>query len=338
MRFYKLTISDNVDSNLKKNSFNGFVWELNANNPIAPRIEFAIQSYQNTQNVCFIKLYNPPLSFVKNAKLLQGKFITLEAGLKQSTFTNKNKIPAPIDFTIFKGKIETMQTAIEGTEIISAFYVSPDMPKTYKKSFNVNPNEKPAEVFKRQFEAYYKHWGYSTIKVEIDKNALSVINDSEQSAQFKPNERESSNYIAYLQKSLNSFGLGTFYNHRTQTLYIIKDDMSDDADLIAYSQVIECQASEFVEQPKWETIAQVSFLMQLNAKYRVGSILRVPSNVVFSGAGVLTSNVNVGLAGDNLAICEAGDYAIIGVEHLGNSREVATSNWATKIIAQRLYK
>lgn len=334
MRFYKLRISNSQDTTLKKGEFSGFEWELNANNPIAPRIEFAIQSYAGLQGVTFIKIYNPPLSFVKNAKMLQGKFITLHAGLDKSPLTNINKIKKSNNSLIFSGIIQTLQTAIEGTECICSLFCSPDTPKTFSSSLNINQNEIIAEAFKKQFEAYYQHFGYSTIKVEIMDSAKNITNNNEQTLLFKPNATESTNYIAYLQKCLNSLDMGTYYNNSTQTLYIVNDKMQT-ANL---GNLIEVESSEFIGQPKWETITQVSFLMHLNPKYRVSSTLRVPSNVVFSGAGVISSNVNVGLGGENLAICESGDYEIIGVEHLGNSREVSAESWCSKVLAQKAIK
>lgn len=334
MRYYKLRISNSQDKTLKKGEFSGFEWELNANNPIAPRIEFAIQSYAGLQGVTFIKIYNPPLSFVKNAKMLQGKFITLHAGLDKSPLTNINKIKKPNNNLIFSGIIQTLQTAIEGTECICSLFCNPDTPKTFESSININQNDNIAQAFKKQFEAYYQHFGYSTIKVEIMDNAKAITNNNEQTLLFKPNATESTNYIAYLQKCLNSLDMGTYYNNSTQTLYIVGDKV-ESANL---GNLIEVEASEFIGQPKWETITQVSFLMQLNPKYRVSSTLRVPSNIVFSGAGVISSNVNVGLGGENLAICEAGDYEIVGVEHLGNSREVSAESWCSKVLAQKVLR
>lgn len=338
VRYYKLTISDSEDSSLKKNAFNSFVWELSASNPIAPRIEFAIQSYANTQGVCFIKLYNPPLSFVKNGALLKDKYIYLEAGLKTSTITKKQGIKSPNDYTIFKGKIFSLQTAYEGTELITSFYCDPQSPRAYEKSFNIESNQKVAEVFKKQFESYYKHYNYTNVKVSIDKGASDIINKNEQSLQFKPDDKEASNYLAFLRKKMRDFELGLTFNNQNQTLYIIKDSMEDSSDIVTPLQTIECEASEFVEQPKWETIEQVTFLMHLNSKYRVDSVLKIPAQVVFNGGGILTNNQNVGLAGQNLAITDAGDFKITGVEHIGNSRDISASNWATKIIAYRVYK
>lgn len=334
MRYYKLRISNSSDLTLSKGDFSGFEWELSASNPIAPRIEFAIQSYAGLQGVTFIKLYNPPLSFVKNAKMLQGKFITLHAGLDKSPITNINKIQKPNNNLIFKGIIQTLQTAIEGTECMCSLFCNPDTPKSYESSFCINQNENIAQAFKAQFEAYYKHFGYSTIKVEIDKNAQSITNNNEQTMLFKPTQSESSNYISYLQKCLNSLDMGTYYNNSTQTLYIVGNKVENGN----FGNIVEAEASEFIGQPKWETITQVSFLMHLNPKYRVSSTLRVPSNVVFSGAGVISSNVNVGLGGENLAICEAGNYEIVGVEHLGNSREVSPESWCSKVLAQKAIK
>lgn len=302
----------------------------------APRLAFNIASYAGTNAITWIKLFNPDIALLKEQSQYKGRGVKLFAGFYDTPLGRKSGIKASANNLIYNGIIEGTQTIFEGSECYVIFFCSSlQRVEGEPFAFTINTGEMiPAKIAQAmQLAIAGADSINNNLKVTYDKTLIKV-HTSTQSAYFETTQSEQNDLLAFFRRVCRCYDLELGYNAQTNSAIII----SADADVLlteASLRIFKPALAEFISQPAWESIATASFNMVLNASYITGGTLYVPASLLLN-ASFLASVAMVSAFTEAPKSILGGRFKIIQVTHVGDSRDLNPSAWATQILASAL--
>ena len=333
MRVYKLQVGDIGNRGSVLNI------ELSGANPCAPKIEFNIQSFDDSGNAkpSFVKVYNVSVNALKSAPSLVGKLIKLEAGISQSMLAKLANVSPVYSKTLLDGIVDGCQASIEGTEVAVSFYVTPTLKQQEGfASVEIKPGAPAAKAFKKSLETFYRKKSINAPKIKILPTAASLVNDSKEAYIKNTDETNKNNALRWIIEEARNFCLQIGYDAQKNTITIspirkmMKGSKLERFINLGALTAKKLKEGDFVAQHSWESLTQARFLLHLNASWAIGDIMQVPNSVVFSSGSIIDSLSNVALQGKSLSVV-GGKFEVVSIEHKGNSRDENAEAWSTEI-------
>ena len=312
MRYYQLIIGTEV-------------YRLDVDNPGGPRITFNINSFEgpNSNRPGVIRIYNVD-SILKRMDHYKDKTLILRAGIKSCPYINRQGVGTSTSDYLFCGKILNSGTIWEEKDTVSVFGIQgTGQLENVETVAQINVSDPVATQLIKILSQYYGKW----FKFIATIGALTVFSNAIQTVPIRPHI-ESSMCMRFFTLFMNQFGLSMRFDAPIQTYTIYKTD--DISDGIGLPHIIN--PADIINQPKYESFAEVSISIQLNGSLRIGQNVWIAPNIPILGAlGDFAATLRGG-SQQQLKVATQGLFKIIQIEHVGDSRSNDSQAWCTNLL------
>lgn len=310
MRYYLLYIGGQLLS------------QLNQDNAESIRISFQLQATtQVTIPNAIIKLHTLPSEFFLQNLNWIGKEVELHAGILATPLTNMISLKPPMQTLILRGYIhQIIANPNEKGNNSLQLIINPSKPKTSKE---VTTPEKPEDKgfllsikkgddLKKKFKEAVSGI-YPLAKVETQGEPVIT--------QFE--ENLIINSIEELQKRA--------LQNKIQ-IFVTSDGYSitDLGKLPATSTIIDFGLSDFLEQPSLIADKKISITSFLRADIKPQCIINIKDNLFYN------NTLGLKALGTKPSLFLTGQWRVVNVWHIGDSRGEDLSAWQTSIEAVKL--
>lgn len=296
MRFYKILIDGKP------------LFELNDKNPFAPRISFELKQFEGSEvpnNI--ISIYNVGIEFFGVLKKFIGKKFELYAGIKNQTLLNLYGVTEIKNNLIAYGYIAEINANPNYSRTENqVFIVLRPSAKVADDPFllELKAGDNLKEKLKQSLQAIYSD-------VIVDIGGLSVL--------AKVKEKIKILNLAELQEVAKKNGIVI---GRTTKGFLIDDEESE---IIATPRTLKPQ--DFLEVPSQIRTSTIQATLMLRGDLSLFSTIKIPEEM-FATIPLQTKFI---LAKPQAYI--KGNYKIVKIWHVGDSRNKGSQSWATNIEA-----
>lgn len=309
----------NLERSLEWNNKLSFV--LNEKNPYAIRITFNIQNFSDagTYTPSVLTLYNAPTAFFTCAQTLVGATVTVKAGIKQSTFTNKLNLTMSNNDTLYIGNVARVVPNYSGKDPSVAILLGSFIDKEGISCIEaLEKGGKVADYIKKVLNKLY-----NSVSVTIDESAESVTLEDKQTYQSKFASLPEVTAFA------DKFNLKLSIASNRVTIYKATKQVSNAI------QPFKPKAQDFLSQPEMQNLTDIQCLFALRGDLQLQQKIIFDYSLAMSGGSLLDdSNALAGFQNPN-AILTSGEFTITGIWHTGDSRNSSAEAWATTISATK---
>ena len=327
MRCYKILINGKV------------LFELNAKNPIAPRIRFQIQNYEDNYSLAFIDIFNVEFSrFSGGSKALLDKQLELHAWIEATPMNKAIGYKKELNTLIYKDYITNVIPNYnfgESTCITLALgQKTKSDEKQLKKEklvFKVSKGQVIAHEAQRILRRLYPNSSVNILKTQ-EPTILSLI--------AKTNLSPIINNVDDLISTLKGIKFGkdnsnhlTIYGTSTQEIIIGLNDLSVNNIPLFYDFAVSDY--ELLEQPQYIDYSTIQISTRISGKYKTSKTLRLPQNMAFNVSAISSKVPHYSdQSGDfSNKLFFSGSFNIIEIWHIGDTHNIQAQQWATNIKA-----
>lgn len=297
------------------------VSQLNQLSAEAIKISFNLQATtQVTIPNSIIKLHNLPAEFFLQNLSWVGKQVQLYGGLLDSPLTRLTSIKIPMQQLLLMGYIhQVVANPNEKRNNSLQLIINPSMPKTQATTTTTSENDKgyllaikKGDDLKAKFMEAVSQI-YPLAKVEIQGNP--VITQFEENLIFSG--------IEEIQKRAMQSKIQIFV---TSDGYAI----TDIGKIPPSTTIIDFDLSDFLEQPSLIADKKISITSFLRADIKPQCIINIKPNLFYN------NTLGLKALGTKPSLFLTGQWRVINVWHIGDSRGEDASAWQTSIEAVKI--
>lgn len=293
MRYYRLLIDGKEFS------------RLDASNPQAIRITFDLKQYGDTMfPYGLIDIYNVSAEWFNKFNSLIGKRIELYASIIEDPLTKKQGMKIYQNNLICFGYIQNLVFNPNlGTGNKVTFVITSSNEKSKGILLEIKEGDNIKEIVKSVLQNIYKGVVINTTGVAILANFKEQVLIKD----FLDATRFLKRYDLDIKRTINGF------------------EISDIDSKVSIKNITSLNPQDFLEQPTKIREGVYSMSLNLRGDLKLNSIVTIPQRLFVT----LSSDLSLNFSQNKTYI--AGNFNIVKIWHIGDSRNVSPQSWATNL-------
>jgi hypothetical protein len=316
MRYYLITIS-NADGSVFR-TYNSFPGGKNDPGALDIEIDVAVTAYDAPINNPYVRIFGVSLQDIGQASDLNGKFITMSAGM-QKGLPLANPTQAG---QIFSGSIFFAFGNWQGTNQSLDLILIAIQPSTVSPTpssnivFNWPPNTPLAQALATTFSG-----AFPGMKQDINVSPNLVLPTAEFG--FYANLGQFATYI----RSLSQHILGKTPNYPGVAISVVNGVITayDATPLAAAVGPKQIAFTDLIGQPTWLGPVEISACLVMRGDLKVGRFLKLPTGLT----SLATTTTAASLPQYRQASVFQGSFFINSLRHVGRFRQPDGASWVT---------